>query len=231
MSVLKNEEDRVLVEQTPQEAYNDITKQILTPHPPPPPNLLEIYNRKPTSYYDYDLAQTNDDERYATLEKMVKEIANRIRSSVSGPQAAEAEAEVKWWWTENNKIFIHAFRFGVIHSIQLLDSRDNIVEDIYYISFTTKYKNMDMFLTSFINNKNFINDSKNKNIIKIRVNMNLERIVHGSIFDPGEKFGGRKRYKVSKTKYRKHHSHIRSRNRRRIMKSKSNSKTKRRQKK
>lgn len=186
----------------------------------PPPNLIEIYNRQPTSHYDYDLAQTDDDERYATLEKMVKEIADCIRSSVSGITQKD-----KWWWTENNNIFIHAFRFGVIHSIQLLDSRDNIVEDIYYISFTTKYKNMDMFLASFIR------DSKNKNIIKIRVNMNLERIVHGSIVDPGEKLGGRKRYKVSKTKYRKHHSHIRSRNRRRMVKSKSKSKTKRQHKK
>ena len=181
----------------------------LPPHPPP--NLIEIYNRQPTSHYDYDLAQTDDDERYATLEKMVKEIADRIRSS--------GITQKDKWWTENNRIFIHAFMFGVIHSIQLLDSRDNIVEDIYYISFTTKYNNMDMFLTSFIR--------ENKNIIKIRVNMNLERIVHGSIFDPGEKLGGRKRYKVSKTKYRKHHSYIR----RRIMKSKSKSKTKRRQKK
>jgi hypothetical protein len=43
--------------------------------------------------------------------------------------------------------------------------------------------------------------------------------------------GGTRKTKVSKIKYRKHHSYIRSRNRRRIVKSKSKSKSKRRQKK
>lgn len=43
--------------------------------------------------------------------------------------------------------------------------------------------------------------------------------------------GGTRKTKVSKIKYRKHHSDVRSRNRRRIVKSKSKSKTKRRQKK
>lgn len=38
--------------------------------------------------------------------------------------------------------------------------------------------------------------------------------------------GGTRKTKVSKIKYRKHHSYIRSRNRRRIVKSKSNSKSK-----
>jgi hypothetical protein len=144
-----------------------------------------------TTEKEYSLTSihNNHDDRYAIVQNMVADIANDIRTQ--NPVLKDKET----WWNENNRIFIHALQFGVIHSIQLLQTPDKIIEYITFTQFQEKYKNMDVFLGSFTN--------VNQHIQKIIVKMNLEKIVRGSAFDPGQVLGGRKSYTLKRNKNRK----------------------------
>jgi hypothetical protein len=142
-----------------------------------------------TTEKEYSLTSIHNNDRYAIVQNMVADIANDIRTQ--NPVLKDKET----WWNENNRIFIHALQFGVIHSIQLLQTPDKIIEDITFKIFQEKYKNMDVFLGSFTKD--------NKHIRKIIVKMNLEKIVTGSAFEPGQKLGGRKSYTLKRNKNRK----------------------------
>ena len=159
------------------------------------PDLLKLFYVGPpplTTSKEYDINSDDDDERYAKVQNMINNIADKLR------RANPISSNQPKWWNENNSLFITAFTIGIIDSIQLIRTNE-IMSHITYKSFKNDYQNIDMFLSSFSN--------KNNNVKKIRVNMKLERVVPGSIFYEGPRLGGKKCYTLNKNckkiKYRK----------------------------
>jgi hypothetical protein len=115
----------------------------------PPPDLLKMYNSQQAiiTSEEYSINSDDNDKRYAKVENMINKIADKLR------RANPILSKKPTWWNENNKLFITAFKFGIIDSIQLISTNETMSPPITYDTFIKDYQNIDMFLSSFLNKK------------------------------------------------------------------------------